>query len=165
MEHSKIEWTDHTFNPWIGCTKTSPGCTNCYAEPLSARFHKNASPWGPKADRRVTSDAYWREPLRWDRKAQRQGQGALVFSGSMCDVFDAHPTADATRPKLFDLIAKTPHLMWLLLTKRPERIVTHLPDGWPWPHVWLGTSIETPAYRWRADVLRQIPAAGWSVRG
>jgi protein gp37 len=78
----------------------------------------------------------------------------------VCDVFEAHPTADATRPRLFELIAATPHLVWLLLTKRPERIAAHLPDGWPWPHVWLGTSIETPEYLWRADALRQIPAAG-----
>jgi protein gp37 len=159
MEHSRIEWTDHTFNPWVGCTKISPGCTHCYAETLSARFRR-PSPWGPKAPRQVTGEAYWRQPLGWDRKAQRQGHPSLVFSGSMCDVFEAHPIVDATRPRLFALIAATPHLDWLLLTKRPDRIADHLPDGWPWPHVWLGTSIETPAYLWRVDVLRTIPAAG-----
>jgi protein gp37 len=82
----------------------------------------------------------------------------LVFCGSMCDLFKGHPVTDATRPRLWKLIAETPHLTWLLLTKRPERLAAHLPQGWPWPHVWLGTNIELPKYLWRADVLRPIPA-------
>jgi protein gp37 len=47
----------------------------------------------------------------------------------------------------------------LILTKRPGCIADHLPHDWPWPHAWLGVSVETPAYRWRADALREIPAA------
>jgi protein gp37 len=160
MERSKISWTDYTFNLVIGCTMITEGCTHCYAAEIAARFWPGT--WGPKGVRREQSDAYWRQPLRWNHRAVRTGGIALVFAGSMCDVFEDHPVTDATRPRLWKLIAETPHLTWLLLTKRPERIVAHLPPDWGsgWPHVRLGTSIEMPAYLWRADVLRTIPAAG-----
>jgi protein gp37 len=160
MEQSKISWCDATFNPVIGCTKITEGCTHCYAAEIAARFWPGT--WGPKGMRQVMGEAYWRKPLSWNRKAQRTGAPVLVFCGSMCDVFEDHPVADATRPRLWKLIAETPHLTWLLLTKRPARVAAHLPPGWGegWPHVWLGTSIELPEYRWRADVLRSLPAAG-----
>ena len=154
---TRIGWADATFNMVIGCTKTSPGCTNCYAEALSDRF--GFSQWGPKGTRRQQSAAYWKQPSQWNRRAQRTGQGLKVFAGSMCDVFDEHPETVGTLPRLWNVIQDTPHLTWLLLTKRPERIAAHLPQGWPWPHVWLGTSIETREYLWRADCLREIPAA------
>lgn len=69
-ENSAIEWTDHTFNPWTGCTKVSPGCANCYAESMSRRF-QHLGNWGPGAERKRTSMANWRKPLNWNRKATR----------------------------------------------------------------------------------------------
>ena len=64
MENSKIAWTDHTFNPWVGCTKVSPGCLHCYAKTRDDRhLHGTDSHWGPGAPRQITSDAYWRQPL------------------------------------------------------------------------------------------------------
>lgn len=63
-ENSKIQWTDHTFNPWTGCAKVSPGCENCYAEGWAKR--SGIVQWGPGKDRRRTKEAYWREPIKWN---------------------------------------------------------------------------------------------------
>jgi protein gp37 len=68
-ENSKIEWTDHTFNPWEGCQKVGPGCDHCYAETRNARFGGGvAINWGPGAPRRRTSEANWKKPLRWNKE-------------------------------------------------------------------------------------------------
>ena len=65
MKNSNIEWTDHTFNPWMGCTKVSPGCDHCYAEArMDKRLHKVQ--WGPGNPRQRTSEKYWEEPLDWN---------------------------------------------------------------------------------------------------
>jgi hypothetical protein len=70
-ENSNIEWTDHTFNPWIGCTKVSPGCDHCYAETWDARgLQRGPTRWGPHAARTRTSPANWRKPLAWNRAAK-----------------------------------------------------------------------------------------------
>jgi protein gp37 len=69
-ENSKIEWCDHTFNPWIGCTKVSPGCTNCYAavDTFARRERSHGRElWGPHAERHRTAEAYWKKPLAWNK--------------------------------------------------------------------------------------------------
>ncbi len=116
--NSKIEWTDHTFNPWEGCQKVGPGCDHCYAETRNARFGGGvAINWGPGAPRRRTSEANWREPLKWNRKAEREGRRFRVFCASLADVFDNEVPPD-WRADLLHLIVDTPHLDLLLLTKR-----------------------------------------------
>ena len=81
-ENSKIEWTDHTFNPWIGCTKVGPGCDNCYAEHLmDTRLHRVK--WGDDGARIRTSDANWRKPLAWNRVAgDRRARQSDGYSAS-----------------------------------------------------------------------------------
>lgn len=136
-ENSKIQWTDHTFNPWIGCAKVSAGCANCYAEDLmDTRYHK--AKWGVNGTRVPTSPANWREPVKWNREAERDGVRRRVFCASLADVFEDREELEPWRAHLFDLIDKTPHLDWLLLTKRPENI--HLDAVRR--NVWLGTSVE-----------------------
>lgn len=154
-----IAWCDHTFNPWMGCAKVSAGCDHCYAETLS-RNRMGLKVWGKDAPRQVTSRPYWRGPVKWNAEAARIHRRDRVFCGSMCDWAEAHPTADATRPALWDLIRATPWLDWLLLTKRPGRIRRCLPPDWGdgWPHVWMGTSIEDVRTAFRADHLRLAPA-------
>ena len=140
MQGSKIEWTDHTFNPWIGCQKVSPGCDHCYAEArMDHRFHRVQ--WGPHGKRSRTSPDTWRQPLRWAKAAN--GSRPRVFCASLADVFDNRAPLGA-RADLFALIRRTPELDWMLLTKRPENIRRMLPDDWAdgWPHVWLGTTCE-----------------------
>jgi protein gp37 len=115
-ENSKIEWTDHTFNPWIGCTKVSPACDNCYAEAMMDLRYGRVT-WGSGEDRKRTSAANWQLPKRWNRQAQADGSRPFVFCASLADVFD-NEVDQVWRNDLFDLIEATPNLIWLLLTKR-----------------------------------------------
>jgi protein gp37 len=83
-----IQWTRHTFNPWRGCTKVSPGCTHCYAETLSKRNPAILGRWGPAGTRVVASESKWREPLAWDKAAKLAGERHRVFCASLADVFE-----------------------------------------------------------------------------
>jgi protein gp37 len=112
-EHTSIEWCDHTWSPWEGCQKVSPGCDHCYAEARNLRFARGAN-WGPGAPRRRTAD--WTKPRLWNRKAAAAGQRVRVFP-SLCDPFD-NAVDEEWRADFFSLIQHTPHLQWHLLTKR-----------------------------------------------
>lgn len=143
-QNSKIEWCDHTFNPWYGCTKVSAGCANCYAETMmSKRFKKVV--WGKGQARILTDVANWKLPIRWDKKASTANIRALadgfknaykaftpdwknervkfnrpkVFCSSLADIFDEE-VSDDWRYRLFALIQQTQNLDWLVLTKRPK---------------------------------------------
>lgn len=157
-ENSKIEWTTHTFNPWIGCQKVSPGCDHCYAEAMmDTRYHKVQ--WGPHGERKRTSAANWNLPLRWAKAPAIDRP--RVFCASLADVFDNQVPTE-WRADLFNLIRRTPVLDWLLLTKRPENIAKMLPADWNggWKNVWLGTTCEDqPNYNRRWRILANIPAA------
>ena len=152
--NSSIEWTDHTFNPWIGCTHVSPGCVHCYAETMMDQRYGRVE-WGKGKARMRTSVANWRKPLAWNKAAAKEGIRARVFCSSLADVFDEE-VDQAWRNDLWDLIDATPHLDWLLLTKRPEQIARMMPVRWgcdaeqgyfddttlmPF-NVWIGTSVE-----------------------
>jgi protein gp37 len=140
-KNSQIEWTNHTFNPWWGCVKVSPACQYCYAEAWAKRVGSKV--WGAKASRRFFGPEHWREPIRWDAEALRGGTRARVFCASMADVFEDRRGLDAERDRLWTLIAETPNLDWLLLTKRPDSVAALVPWGKAWPtNVWLGTTIE-----------------------
>jgi protein gp37 len=142
---SGIEWTHHTFNPWWGCTKVSPGCKNCYAETWARRIGRAL--WGPKAPRRELSENYWKQPIAWNAEALRQGERKRVFCASMADVFEDRRDLDAHRERLWKLIEATPKLDWLLLTKRPHKVATLAPYGTHWPHnVWLGATAENQCW-------------------
>lgn len=160
---SSIEWTTHTFNPWWGCQKVSPGCANCYALTLSKRYGHDV--WGPAktTGRRMMSENYWQQPLKWNKAAEVAGERKRVFCASMADVFEANPQLTESKARLFELIEQTPWLDWLLLTKRPENIMGMIPYAWhlePRTNVWYGTSVEDQQ---RADEripeLLQVPAA------
>jgi protein gp37 len=138
---SRIEWTHHTFNPWWGCVKVSAACDHCYAETWAKRL--GADVWGPKTERRFFTDAHWKEPLRWNREASEAGERRRVFCASMADVFENRPDLIAPRARLLALIEQTPHLDWLLLTKRIHLVQKLLPKGYELPsNVWLGTTVE-----------------------
>ena len=214
---SKIEWTDFSFNGWMGCTKVSPACANCYAErDMDHRYHKVQ--WGPHGTRVLTSDANWRKPLQWEREAVKNRTRYRVFCDSLADVFEdwrgpiydnartqlfrhvsdecgwvgvsqSIPSGDLVcskcgswcnpvtmqdvRDRLFALIDKTPHLDWLLLTKRPENIRQMWPKDFDYDlspprakiefsprrqNVWLGTSIENQ--EWAERRIPQLAQCG-----
>lgn len=159
-----IEWTatrlpdgtvlpGYTFNPWIGCTKISPACDNCYAEGWAKR--SGLVKWGAHEDRRRTSAANWKNPLKWNREAAATGIRRKVFCASVADVFDNHRSIQPEwRDDLWALIRATPHLDWLLLTKRPGNISRMLPRDWGdgYPNVWLGCTISN-----QEEADRDIP--------
>lgn len=163
-DETGIGWTDHTFNPWLGCTKVSQGCVNCYAETLiKNRMGKDL--WGPKGDRQRTAPANWRKPLKWNAEARAEGRRHRVFCASLADVFEDHPVAHECREDLWPLIKGTEWLDWQLLTKRPENFELMLPVDWGdgYPNVWLMVSAEDQD-NWdrRVPILLRTPAA---VRG
>lgn len=140
-----IEWTDATWNPWLGCHKVSPGCRNCYAERITENL------MGRRFDEVRRSRTTFDAPLRWK-------EPCLVFTCSMSDFF--HPDADAWRDEAWDIIRRTPQHTYQVLTKRPERLAECLPPDWGkgWPHVWLGTSVEMQEYVTRICDLVETPA-------
>jgi protein gp37 len=171
-ENSNIEWCDHTFNPWVGCTKVSPGCDHCYAEGWAKRAGRAAGvTWG--GERRRTSPKNWLQPLRWNTQAKLKGRRFRVFCASLADVFD-NQVPPEWREDLFALIRATPQLDWLLLTKRignaPAMIQQAIANfdigytpafaAWPWPNVWIGATVTDQAETDR-DIpkLRQVHAA------
>lgn len=152
-DETRIEWAHDTLNPWQGCAKVSPGCKHCYADELDKR-HLRARDrhWGPRAPRLFASDVHMARPLAWNRKAERAGERRRVFCMSMGDFFELHtdPRIAARqglyRDRVFEMVARTPWLDWLMLTKRPENVQGMVPDAW-WrerfpSNVWLGVSIE-----------------------
>lgn len=155
--NSRIEWCDHTFNPWIGCTKVSPACDHCYAE-VSTPSRALGVAWGAGQPRRRTSPSNWSLPLRWNAQAEafhaQHGRRQRVFCASLADVFD-NEVPSAWRQSLMSLIARTPDLDWLLLTKRIGNAARMLSDASMHdallltandqprllPNVWIGATI------------------------
>ncbi|WP_347271011.1 phage Gp37/Gp68 family protein [Rhizorhabdus histidinilytica] len=151
-ENTKIAWCDMTFNPWIGCMKVGPGCDHCYAETLATA--RLGVAWGAGAPRRRTAESTWKQPLAWNRRAAKLGIRYRVFCSSLADVFD-NDVDPAWRVDLAMLIIATPHLDWLLLTKRIGNA-----KGFLWAmfgatmptNVWLGATIVN-----REEMLRDGP--------
>ncbi|MGE5570496.1 MAG: DUF5131 family protein [Rhodospirillales bacterium] len=153
--NSRIEWTHHTFNPWWGCTKVSPACDHCYAETWAKRCGLNG--WGKDAERRFFGEKHWNEPLKWDRAAEKAGERHRVFCSSMADLMEDRIDLDTPRIALWRLIEQTPHLDWLLLTKRPQKF-RFLPWSDPRPNVWLLTTVESNEFMWRVEALLEVRA-------
>ena len=215
MKNSSIEWCDHTFNGWIGCTHVSPGCANCYACERDKRFAKGIH-WGKGAPRHRTSEANWKEPLKWDKYSFfdcpscghsyevslncKDGWSCFcdgetpcvrrrprVFCASLSDWLDDEVECEWLAD-LLHLIYCTPHLDWLLLTKRPQNFFSRIQDiledsrglvhligndevtefgcwlndwrnGEPPSNVWVGTSVEDQQRaNERIPELLKIPA-------
>lgn len=132
-ENSKIEWTHHTFNPWIGCTKIAPPCDNCYAAVLAGRY--DWVEWG--GPRKRTSEANWRKPIQWNKAAAKADIRYRVFCASLADWLD-NQVPQEWRRDLGKLIEATPHLDWLLLTKRIGNYRRLAPWEVAPDNVWLG---------------------------
>lgn len=165
MAETSIEWTrsatgepGYTFNPWIGCTRISPACDNCYAADWAKR-HGQAELW--MGERRRTTPDNWKKPLRWNRAAAAAGIRLRVFCASLADVFD-NQIDQAWREDLWDLIRSTPHLDWLILTKRPQNIRHMLPADWGdrgYGNVMLGTTVANQVEADRnVPLLLSVPA-------
>ena len=149
---SAIEWTQATWNPVTGCTKVSPGCDNCYAGTFAERWRGiPRHPYEQGFDLRLWPDRI-RTPHTWRRPR-------MIFVNSMSDLF--HPgVPDDFVVEVLDTIRTTPRHTYQILSKRPGRMASFLrrnqPD--PLPNLWVGTSIESNTFVWRADTLRETPA-------
>lgn len=159
-EQTAISWADATFNPWIGCTRVSPGCDHCYAARDNER-RKWVKGWGAGIPRRRTKT--WGDPLRWNRQAAATGRRPRVFCASLADVFD-NEVDQAWRVDLWALLRATPNLRWMLLTKRIGNAARMLPPDWPFPHVGLMATLENQEV-WDRDYckLAGTPAAWHGV--
>jgi protein gp37 len=181
MAATTIEWTATTgpdgqvhggfsFNAWVGCERISPACRICYAASWAKR---TGHPELWDGERRRTTADYWRQPLKWNAKAAKLGVRLKVFCCSLADVFD-NAVPDQWRADLFDLITQTPHLDWLLLTKRIGNarpmlndVIDRLSGGlvtWdsgPWSNVLIGATMANQAEANRDTFkLLSTPAAG-----
>lgn len=158
-DETGISWTDHTFNPWWGCSRVAPGCDNCYAAALDNRT--GGKYWDDVTVKpRLTKDANWRKPVKWNKEAKASGTRHKVFCGSMMDWCDKNAPAGAL-DRLWQLIRETPYLDWQLLTKRATLIKKRLPGDWGkgWPNVWLGVTCENVEHGIpRVQELVKIPA-------
>jgi protein gp37 len=142
-----IGWCGETYNPWGGCVAVSAGCANCYAAEIAARFKDHPAFVGTTVAKsngtawtgvlRPKGDAAWEAPLRWK-------QPKRIFIGSMTDIFqDAVP--DEWLDRVFDVIRRTPHHLYWVLTKRPPRMAEYSARH-PFPaNVWAGVSVEDQA--------------------
>lgn len=147
-DRTEIEWTDATWNPWQGCHKVSLGCKHCYMFREKKRYGRD-----PNVVVRSKPHTF-SLPLRLKRPQR-------IFTCSWSDFFIEE--ADSWRQEAWEIIRRTPHLSYLILTKRMDRAAWNLPWApWedPWSHVWIGASVEDFAHKHRIDSLRQIPAAG-----
>jgi len=148
--YSKIEWTESTWNPVPGCTKISPGCQRCYAERLSKRLKAMGQRNYMNGFRLALHEQALDIPLRWK-------QPRIVFVNSMSDLFHEGVPFEFVA-KVFEVMAKASHHTFQVLTKRSERLLDLGPHlVWP-ANVWMGVSIETADYLFRADHLRQTEA-------
>jgi protein gp37 len=158
-EKTGIKWCDHTFNAWWGCTQISPACDNCYAKTWAERFGFTDLWGGTK--RRYFGDKHWNEPLKWNRKAEKEGKVHRVFGDSMYD-FAEFPWAampvkmQIAIARLFNLIEQTPWLEWMLLTKRPTNLLGIIPGKWlfhPPNNLRIGVTVEDQTHTHRINML------------
>lgn len=151
-----IAWADATINFWIGCTEVSPACDNCYAREQARRYHW--AEWGPGRRRYITKGAKT-TAFALERKAIREGRRLKVFANSLSDFFD-NEMPDTVRDNAVAVIDGTPHLDWMLLTKRPHVARKYLADKRVRPNIWLGTTVENQAMaEVRIPMLLDAPAA------
>lgn len=148
---SAIEWTDSTWNPVTGCNQVSPGCDHCYALAFAERFRGVPNhPYEQGFDLRLWPDRlelpfHWKKPRR-------------IFVNSMSDLFHAS-IPDEFIQSIFDTMVRADWHTYQVLTKRPQRLA-RMANTLPWPeHIWVGVSVESNEYTWRADFLRRVPAA------
>jgi protein gp37 len=177
-DNSKISWTHNTWNPWFGCTKCGAECQHCYI-PRNIR-KQHLDPW---ADIYLTKT--WKQPYRWQEQLKGTNQYKRVFTCSLGDFFDRradrrripmtmdffdlyrnYVTMPTWREAAWRVIKNSPNCVYLVLTKRPERIVDYLPDDWEigYPNVWLGTSVGCNQTLGRIEHLRRVPVHPEAVR-
>jgi protein gp37 len=152
---TKIEWTDETWNPIIGCYKISSGCDHCYAERMANRI-SHMDTWAGEQYREVIgADGQWNGRTHladsWMDKPKKWKESKMIFVGSMTDLFYHSRTLEGTKDvlRLFETMALYPQHTFQILTKRPTEMrnfinylkYEHVFNTWPLPNVWLGVTV------------------------
>lgn len=159
--NSAIEWTEATWNPIVGCTVISPGCTNCYAMRMARRLEAMGQPKYTGTTRISGGRSKWNGTIRLDEKSlslpATWKTGRMIFVNSMSDLFhEKVPVAFIRR--VFDSMRDAPQHTFQILTKRAERLES-LSYEFDWPkNVWMGVSVENSDYEFRIDHLRNTDA-------
>jgi protein gp37 len=160
--NSPIEWTEATWNPIVGCTIISPGCTNCYAMRMAARLEAMGQPKYSDVTRKTGGRAKWNGHINFDYASlelpKTWKRGRIIFVNSMSDLFHEAVPLEFIKHVFATMLAAPQHT-YQVLTKRAER-VEELSQHLPWPdHIWLGVSVENEDYIYRIDHLRRTNAA------
>ncbi len=188
MQGSLISWTHNTWNPWVGCDKVAPECAKCY---IGREIRKQTDWQGDGKPRQAWGEVYltktWNDPYKWQKELEGTDNAKRIFTCSLSDFFHAKVDSrklDSTlkqhliagdkgglyhthwRGAAWQVIKDTPNLIYLILTKRPERIMKCLPPDWGegYPNVWLGTSVGTKQRLKNIDALREVPVHPEAVR-
>ena len=149
--NSSIEWTEATWNPVTGCTKTSDGCRHCYAERMALRLQGMGQPNYARGFEVVLHPRALRLPLMWKKSR-------MIFVNSMSDLFHQDVPLEFIK-KVFDVMHQADWHTYQILTKRSERLLELDPQfAWP-PHAWMGVTVENADYTYRIDDLRRTHAA------
>jgi protein gp37 len=147
---SSIEWTESTWNPVTGCTKISPGCDNCYAERMAKRLHAMGQRNYANGFKLTMQPKMLNLPLTWKTPQ-------VIFVNSMSDLFHKDVTTDYIL-KVFEVMGQASQHVFQVLTKRSNRLM-RLSSQLPWaPNIWMGVSVESSAYTFRIDHLRETGA-------
>lgn len=159
-DRSSIEWTESTWNPSTGCDRTSPGCDHCYALTLARRLKAMGNPKYQSDGNAKTSGPGFGVSLHRDQLdlPRRWSSPRVIFVNSMSDLF--HPRVpEAFIAEVFSVMAETPRHTYQVLTKRSNRLA-RLSRRLPWTsNIWMGVTVELDRYAFRADHLREVPAA------
>lgn len=151
MKPTKIEWTQASWNPTIGCDKVSSGCKNCYAQAMAKRLQAIGNP-----DYK-DGFAFKMLPQRLD-EPKRNKKPTLYFVNSMSDLFHQKMDFDFLE-RVMQVIADTPHHQYQILTKRPHTMKEYFSRREIPPNVWLGTTVESSKVKSRIDLIRDLSAS------
>ncbi len=148
--NSNLEWTDATWNPIVGCTKYSNGCANCYAMPIAERLHAQGVRGYENGFRLTLRPERLEMLLHWAKPR-------LVFVDSMCDLFHADVLLEYIQ-QVFAIMKRANWHIYMILTKRSERLRELAPHLEWLPNIVMGVTIESDKYRYRLDDLKAVPA-------
>ena len=150
-QNSTIEWTESTWNPVTGCTKISPGCTNCYADRMAKRLKAMGMDRYRNGFQLTLHPEVISQPLDWK-------DPQVIFVNSMSDLFHEEIPLGFVA-EVFEVMRRAHWHTFQVLTKRADRLID-VANELPWPsNVWMGVSVESPDYIWRVKELAKVPAA------
>jgi len=148
MKKSKIEWTEQTWNPSVGCDKVSAGCQNCYAETMARRLKAMGTKGYENGFEFTAMPERLEQPFNVKKPTK-------FFVNSMSDLFHENMPF-AYLDAIFDVIERTPQHTYQILTKREERMAEYFEDKILPKNVWLGVTVENSKTKHRIDYLRNI---------